>query len=259
MKTKLFTIAILAVTIGSNINTEKPISVTVTSAEKKYESQEISSKSNINNFNPGENLFKAKCATCHSVMKDGKGPKLKGALKKWEDAGEGDLIYEWVRNNFKLRSSGKSKRAIQIFDEWNGALQPIFADLTNEEIDWIFDYVENGYVEDTITSFEYEPITNINNFNPGENLFKAKCATCHSVMKDGKGPKLKGALKKWEDAGEGDLIYEWVRNNFKLRSSGKSKRAIQIFDEWNGALQPKFAVLTNEEIDWIFDYVENGM
>ena len=57
-------------------------------------------------------------------------------------------------------------------------------------------------------------------FSQGEGLFKAKCATCHAVFKNGTGPKLYEARKRWEDAGEGEYIYAWVRNNESLRASG---------------------------------------
>ena len=89
----------------------------------------------------GEGLFKAKCATCHAVFQNGTGPKLFGATQRWEDAGEGELIYEWVRNNAKLRASGDSKRASEIFAEYKGSVMTVFADLTNEQIASIFEWV----------------------------------------------------------------------------------------------------------------------
>ena len=89
----------------------------------------------------GEALFKAKCATCHAVFQNGTGPKLYGAVQRWEDAGEGELIYEWVRNNAKLRQTD-SKRAAEIFAEYKGSVMTVFADLTNEQISSIFEWVE---------------------------------------------------------------------------------------------------------------------
>ena len=90
-------------------------------------------------FSQGEGLFKAKCATCHAVFQNGTGPKLYGAVQRWEDAGEGDLIYEWVRNNAALRASGKSKRAAEVFAEYKGSVMTVFADLTDDQIKSIFD------------------------------------------------------------------------------------------------------------------------
>ena len=93
-------------------------------------------------FSQGEGLFKAKCATCHAVFQNGTGPKLYGAVQRWEDAGEGDLIYEWVRNNAALRASGKSKRAAEVFAEYKGSVMTVFADLTDDQIKSIFDWVD---------------------------------------------------------------------------------------------------------------------
>ena len=62
-------------------------------------------------------------------------------------------------------------------------------------------------------------------YSQGEALFKAKCNTCHMVDKNSTGPLLKGVKTKWTDAGEGELIYEWVKNSPKLIASGKSKMA----------------------------------
>ena len=72
-------------------------------------------------------------------------------------------------------------------------------------------------------------LSNNPTFAQGEALYKAKCASCHQIEKNGTGPMLKGARQRWMDAGEGDLIVEWVQNNAKLRASGKSKRAATVF------------------------------
>jgi hypothetical protein len=34
---------------------------------------------------------------------------MQGVLQKWQDAGEEDLIYEWVQNPSKLYNSGNLK------------------------------------------------------------------------------------------------------------------------------------------------------
>jgi mono/diheme cytochrome c family protein len=94
-------------------------------------------------FAQGEGLFKAKCATCHAVFKNGTGPKLYEARKRWEDAGEGEFIYEWVRNNGALRASGKSQRALEVFQEYKGSVMSIFADLSDEQINSILDWVDS--------------------------------------------------------------------------------------------------------------------
>lgn len=90
----------------------------------------------------------------------------------------------------------------------------------------------------------------------GEALFKAKCATCHQPHKNGTGPKLFEARKRWEAAGEGALIIEWVKNNAKLRASGKSARANEIFNEYKGSVMTAFTELKDDEVISILDWVD---
>lgn len=90
----------------------------------------------------------------------------------------------------------------------------------------------------------------------GKQLFKDNCASCHKVNKGSTGPQLMGAKQIWADAGEGDLIYDWVRDNGALRASGKSKRAAAVFAEYNDAAMTPFPALTNEDIDNILHYAD---
>lgn len=89
----------------------------------------------------------------------------------------------------------------------------------------------------------------------GEALFKAKCNTCHAVDKNSTGPWLKGVKTKWADAGEGELLYEWVRNSNSLIAGGNSKMALAIKDFSGSEMPPQQA--SNEEVDQILDYVDN--
>lgn len=90
----------------------------------------------------------------------------------------------------------------------------------------------------------------------GKELFKANCASCHKVDKESTGPMLQGAKQRWADAGEADLIYDWVRDNGALRNSGKSKRALEVFAAYNESAMTPFPTLSNEEIDNIFYYAD---
>lgn len=90
----------------------------------------------------GEKIFKAKCASCHNLMRASTGPMLQGAKGRWADAGEAELIYDWVKDNGALRASGKSKRANIIFTEWKGAAMTAFGDLSNEDIDNVLSFVD---------------------------------------------------------------------------------------------------------------------
>ena len=100
--------------------------------------------------------------------------------------------------------------------------------------------------------FSLSPVVNAQD---GEALFKSNCAACHKPDKDGVGPALQGKKQAWVDAGEGDLLYEWVKNAPELIKSGKSELAIAAQDFSPTAMT--IQVVNNDEIDAIFDYVEN--
>lgn len=92
------------------------------------------------------------------------------------------------------------------------------------------------------------------NAQDGEGLFKSKCNTCHMIGKDGTGPNLAGKKQQWIDAGEGELIYEWVMNSQTLIGSGKSTMAASA-KSFSGTDMPAQAV-SKEEIDAILDYID---
>lgn len=88
----------------------------------------------------GEGLFKAKCATCHQPHKDGTGPQLFQVREKWVAGGAKDgSIYKWVNN-------WKAAAASDPYAEQVSKLKPTamnaFPDLSKEDIDAIFDYVD---------------------------------------------------------------------------------------------------------------------
>ena len=90
----------------------------------------------------------------------------------------------------------------------------------------------------------------------GEKIFKANCASCHHPIKNATGPKLQGALQKWSDAGEEDLIYEWVKNPSGLYNSGKSKLAKAIWD-WSPTAMTPQGHLSKEDVKAVFAYVDS--
>lgn len=90
----------------------------------------------------GENLFKNNCSSCHKVFKDDIGPKLYKVRNLWEQGGAKDSsIYTWVNNwqeaadldPYAHSKIGYSKTAMKQFPE-----------LTQEEIDAIFDFIDSS-------------------------------------------------------------------------------------------------------------------
>ena len=88
----------------------------------------------------------------------------------------------------------------------------------------------------------------------GEKIFKQNCASCHNPVKNSTGPKLQGVKQKWTDAGEGELIYEWVKNPAALKNSNKSTMANKIWDFDPTAMTPQN--LSKPEVDAVFAYVD---
>lgn len=87
-----------------------------------------------------EAIYKSQCATCHTPHKDLTGPKLFEVREKWEsDGAPADLIYEWVRD---WEAAVESHEYAAQVAEWSPTVMLKYPDLTNEEIDAIFDYVD---------------------------------------------------------------------------------------------------------------------
>lgn len=89
----------------------------------------------------------------------------------------------------------------------------------------------------------------------GQALFKSKCNTCHLLDKASTGPMLKGVKQKWTDAGEAEMLYQWVQNSTGLIGTGKSKMANEI--KGFSPMEMPAQQVTNEEIDAILSYVDN--
>ena len=89
----------------------------------------------------------------------------------------------------------------------------------------------------------------------GKQLFETYCSTCHKIDQNSTGPKLQGVRKLWEDEGELELMYEWIKNPAGLKESGKSKRAAVAWEFSPSAMSPQ--PVNNVQIDSIFNYVDN--
>lgn len=87
----------------------------------------------------GKQLFKANCASCH-YADDRKmvGPGLQGTRQRVPG---GDWLYEYVRNASAMVESGDAY-AVRLYEEYYKMEMTSFPQLTNEDIDAIFDYVD---------------------------------------------------------------------------------------------------------------------
>ncbi len=92
----------------------------------------------------GATLFKSKCAACHELNNKLIGPALKDVTKRRTH----EWLLSWIRNNEKLRKSGDAD-AIAIYDEYKGAAMTAFEDLSDDQINSIIMYTENGEIGGT--------------------------------------------------------------------------------------------------------------
>ncbi|MDQ3111676.1 MAG: cytochrome c [Bacteroidota bacterium] len=90
----------------------------------------------------GAALFKANCASCHNPdSRKSTGPGLRCATSRMP---AGTWKYEWVKNSTKLIASGDAY-ATKIFNDYNKSIQTRFPDMTNEQIDSIFAWIDESY------------------------------------------------------------------------------------------------------------------
>ncbi|WP_165851324.1 c-type cytochrome [Brumimicrobium aurantiacum] len=97
----------------------------------------------------GESIFNSKCATCHQPHKDMTGPKLFEVRQKWEEGGamEGSL-HQWVRNWQVAAATDPYAKEVS---SWAASSMTTFADLTDEQIEAVFDYVDAQPKEEAVT------------------------------------------------------------------------------------------------------------
>jgi cytochrome c2 len=144
------------------------------------------------------------------------------------------------------------------FTHESGFVQPFLdAGFNNEIGDVVVAETDFGFhVIEVLDKTSPTPDMFFSNANApdGEALFKANCSSCHSTT-DRKvtGPGLRGVLGRIPG---GNWRYDWVHNASALIQSG-DPYANKIFNEYK-SVQTNFPKLTNQEIDAILFYADNG-
>ena len=87
----------------------------------------------------GQKLFQTNCSSCHKVDSKLIGPPLNEALEQWD--GDKEAMYLWVKNWSEAVEAGHP-RAIEVQD-YDPSAMTLFPQLTDEDIDKIFAYVDN--------------------------------------------------------------------------------------------------------------------
>lgn len=86
----------------------------------------------------------------------------------------------------------------------------------------------------------------------GSEIFRANCATCHSV---GKGKLVGPDLKNVEQRFESKWLTKWIRSSQALVNANDPK-AVEIFNANNKIPMPDFAQLNDEEIKSLLEYIK---
>jgi cytochrome c2 len=101
----------------------------------------------------GKALFKANCAACHHPVQNATGPALKGALARWEAAGDyqgktgKQHLYDWIRN-WNIPVKAGYPYAVNM-SNWAASQMNLFPALKDDEIEKILLYVDNSEVKAT--------------------------------------------------------------------------------------------------------------
>lgn len=114
----------------------------------------------------GKKLFEMSCGSCHRPTTDGTGPALKGVKEKW--ASKGDDIYKYIRNpQSQVEAGVPSALAINNYDP---TVMPGQA-IDKEEIDEIFEYLENSKFYHKKKPKTIQTSININNKNLTDSIY----------------------------------------------------------------------------------------
>ena len=112
---------------------------------KSSQTNDVQSSTPTVPFNSnGEQIFKQNCASCHAINKEVVGPALAGVLKRGPWAQDKKKIYAWIYNPPKFMAKNVYTQELKAK---YGVMMPLFPNLSEKEIDEIFDYIKSGTPE----------------------------------------------------------------------------------------------------------------
>ncbi|TAD86544.1 MAG: cytochrome c [Bacteroidetes bacterium] len=85
----------------------------------------------------GKQLFSSLCGNCHKINADMSGPALRGSLARWPNRA---LLYAFVRNSKSVVDTNAYAKGLYL--AYNQTVMPAMPQLTDNQIDQIFAYVE---------------------------------------------------------------------------------------------------------------------
>jgi len=120
----------------------------ILSCNEPAKEQEVINENSLANLNKGKILFEKNCSSCHGVNKTLVAPPF----QRIRDANGLDWSISWVKGGQKLIKQ-RDTNALYIFYAWNMLVQPDFPNLSNKEIESIFDYVDSYPFDSTTYAF----------------------------------------------------------------------------------------------------------
>lgn len=134
--------------------------------------------------NSGQWLYEAHCHSCHKPVDNMTGPAIAGARERWQGRGS---LHEFVRDSQRMIRSGND-HAVSLFKKWNRTVMPP-NDLTDEQIDKILDWVDDGGSERRygIDPSKVMTIWNarFNNTNLATRAFEERMQAIHGTCDNG--------------------------------------------------------------------------
>ncbi|MEI8279807.1 MAG: cytochrome c [Bacteroidota bacterium] len=90
---------------------------------------------------PGKSLFTSKCAVCHSLKNDRTGPKLEGAIARWNN--DTVKLRAYIKNSQEFVRNG-DPYVTALFKKWNSIAMQTFPDMSDAQVNDIIDYIAKG-------------------------------------------------------------------------------------------------------------------
>lgn len=89
----------------------------------------------------------------------------------------------------------------------------------------------------------------------GHKLFINNCIQCHNIKTDKIGPKLEGAIARWDN--DTARMYAFIKNSQEAIKKGDA-RAVKVYDEFNHTIMTPMPHLTDGDINQILEYINKG-
>jgi cytochrome c2 len=159
-------------------------------------------------------------------------------------------------NTRLLRSGGMIYINAKADGKIVGLIKPIKVSIPNNYYDsamQVFKGITSG--DSLINWAEPQPVDSTpqsKNWKRGKMLFRKSCAQCHTIFKDGTGPRLMNIENRgpWTDRKN---IYSFINNVPEYIHNNKYVN--QLFQKF-GSMMQSFK-MSNEDIDAILDYIKN--